>query len=365
MTIVKLKLKFLSVNSLHSFLFLFCLCFFISPSIASAKTPAEYRKNITEAKTAIEDFLYLDAETMPPRDYLKFERETLATIRAKIPASEKIQWENGTIETNNQWLADKLDRLERESPASEEKRFDVLGEILERLEALEQKVGEMENPSASNRTKDEDKRKLSEILQREEYRKPEEKKPGLIEEIIDRVTKWFEEMFPRSGAPQPSTDDSGYSSFAFVLQMLLYALILGAIGFLIYRFAPLFTNKFRSREKREKKERVVLGERLAEGETAQNLFAEAERLASAGNLRGAIRKGYIASLCELSERKIIRLSQHKTNRDYLRDLSKQNDLYENMRGLTNDYERHWYGFATAEETDWEEFKGRYKQTISS
>ena len=340
------------------------LCFLFSPPIAAAKTPAEYRQNIRQARTLIEDFIFLDAADMPARDYQKLERETLSEIRRRVPATEKIEWESGTVETNNRWLADKLDRFEREPPNSE-KRFEILDEIVERFDALEQKIGELENPSVSNRTKDEDKRKLAEILQREEYQKPEEKQPGLIEKIIDRVMKWLEEMFPRSNAPASSTNDSGFSSFAFFLQMLLYAVILGAIGFLVYRFAPLFSDLYLHKGKTVKKERVVLGERLAAHETAQNLFAEAERMASAGNLRGAIRKGYVAFLCELSDRKIIGLSQHKTNRDYLRDVRQQNDLYENMSGLTNNYERHWYGFDAADEKDWEEFKGRYKRAISN
>ena len=82
-------------------------------------------------------------------------------------------------------------------------------------------------------------------------------------------------------------------------------------------------------------------------------------------MRGAIRKGYIALLCELSERKIIGLSQHKTNRDYLKDVRKQNELYKNMSGLTNNYERHWYGFDSAEETDWEEFRNGYRKAVGS
>ncbi|MCA1638274.1 MAG: DUF4129 domain-containing protein [Acidobacteria bacterium] len=84
-----------------------------------------------------------------------------------------------------------------------------------------------------------------------------------------------------------------------------------------------------------------------------------------GNLRGAIRKGYIALLCELGDRKIIGLSRHKTNRDYLRDVSKRRELYENMNGLTNNFERHWYGFDVTQEKDWEEFRNRYKQIITN
>ncbi|HLM60131.1 MAG TPA: DUF4129 domain-containing protein [Pyrinomonadaceae bacterium] len=360
----QLKLNLSSVNTLCAVLLPLFLCLLFSPLNIYAKTPAEYRKSIEETIMLIEDFVYLDVETVSPQNYLKLERETLAKVRAKLPVTEKIEWQNGTIETNNLWLADKLDRFERE-PRSSEKRFEVLGEIIERLEALERKMDELENSSVSNRAKDEDKRKLAQILQREEYQKPEEKQPSLFEKLFDSLMKWLEEMFPRSNAPAAASDNSGFSSFAFILQMLLYAVILGSIGFLVYRFAPLFATKYRVREKREKKERVVLGERLAANETAQNLFAEAERLASAGNLRDAIRKGYIAFLCELSDRKVIGLSQHKTNRDYLRDVRKKDELYENMSGLTNNYERHWYGFDAAEEKDWEEFKGRYKQAVGN
>jgi hypothetical protein len=147
--------------------------------------------------------------------------------------------------------------------------------------------------------------------------------------------------------------------------MLLYAVVLGAIGFLIYRFAPFFISKYRLKERGEKQERVILGERLAADETSQNLFSEAERLAREGNLRGAIRKGYIALLFELSERKTIRLSQHKTNRDYLLDVRQQNDLYQNMSGLTNNFERHWYGSDAAEEKDWDDFKEEYRKAVGS
>lgn len=141
--------------------------------------------------------------------------------------------------------------------------------------------------------------------------------------------------------------------------------MLGFIAFLIYRFAPFFAERFRRREREEKGERVILGEKLGSDEDARTLFDEAENLARSGNLRAAIRKGYIALLCELSDRKIIGLAQHKTNRDYLRDVRKRDELYRNMHGLTSSFERHWYGFDDASETDWNEFKQTYFQAIKS
>jgi hypothetical protein len=332
-----------------------------SPHSISAVTLTEYRKNIREAKVLIINLMNPDVEDLSYEDFQKLERKTVTELRSKLPVRETIEWENSSLETNNQWLADKLDKFEKESPDAPQ-RWETLTEISERLDALEVKIEELENPATAARAKDEDKRKLVEILRREEYQKPKEKQPSLFEKMYLWLMEWLAKMFPR---PNISPSSTGFQSLSFVLQMLLYALILSAIGFLIYRFAPFFANRFLTRERSEKKERVILGERLAEGETAQNLFSEAERLAREGNLRGAIRKGYIALLCELSDKKIIGLSQHKTNRDYLRDVRKQNELYANMSGLTNNYERHWYGSDDAEERDWEEFRNGYRKAVNS
>nr|MDQ3322014.1 DUF4129 domain-containing protein [Acidobacteriota bacterium] len=231
------------------------------------------------------------------------------------------------------------------------------------LEAIEQKLNELENPSASSRAKDEDKQKLAEILRREEYLKPEKPEESLFQKAWQKIKEWLRQMFPQPKATEP-TEANGFESFSLVLQTILYALVLGVAGFLIYRFAPFLAQKFKRRERKEKSERVILGERLDENETARNLFDEAERLAGAGDLRGAIRKGYIALLCELSDRKIIAPARHKTNRDYLRDVRKSGELYENMNGLTQNFERHWYGSESIEEKDWNEFKNGYKKVVS-
>ncbi|MDQ3710863.1 MAG: hypothetical protein M3388_01385 [Acidobacteriota bacterium] len=335
----------------------------ILPSSIFARTLTAYRANINSAKLLAQNLFSPDTEDESFTDYLKLERETLREIRAKVPASEKIEWQNASVETNNQWLIDNLVRFEKE-PRESPKRSQILIEIIERLDALDKKFDELENPSAQNRTKDEDKQKLAEILRREEYQQAEEKQESFFQKLYRKLIEWLAEFLPR---PNPSTASptAGFGAVSFILQIILYALLFGAIGFLIYRFAPFFAKRFKNKERGEKKERVILGERLREDETAQNLFDEAERLARTGNLRGAIRKGYIALLCELSERKIIGLSQHKTNRDYLKDVRKQNDLYKNMSGLTSNYERHWYGFDSAEETDWEEFRNGYRKAVGS
>jgi hypothetical protein len=80
-------------------------------------------------------------------------------------------------------------------------------------------------------------------------------------------------------------------------------------------------------------------------------------------LRAAIRKAYIAMLCELGDRKILSLAQYKTNRDYLNAVRDKGALYTSMRQLTNMFELHWYGFVPAGEADWDEFRSGYKKVF--
>jgi hypothetical protein len=111
--------------------------------------------------------------------------------------------------------------------------------------------------------------------------------------------------------------------------------------------------------------RIVLGERLEPDQTAADLLAQAESLARNGDLRGAIRKAYIALLCELGDRKIVSLAQHTTNRDYLNSVRERVHLYSSMRRLTSSFELHWYGFQPPAENDWNEFRSGYQQALKA
>lgn len=337
------------------------ICVLLAAFSIAAATPGEYKKNVQTARALTAELSeYIDAtENLADID-AKYEKELVAGIRRSLPAAEKIESQGTTIETSNEWLDAELSVYASENDLS--KRGEILTAIGERLAAVEEKLAELENPKAASRTKDEDKQKLAEILQRAEYQKPEQKQEGLLQRWWRALTDWFAEIFPRPKIPAPSAP--GSQSFSFVLQILLYALVLGVIGFLLYRFAPRFLQRRGNGGKSEKKERVILGERIAAGDSAENLFGEAEALARAGDLRAAIRKGYVALLCDLSDRRIIGLAQHKTNRDYLRDVRPDRALYEKVSGLTSSFERHWYGAQTAAEEDWNEFREKYRKTVS-
>ena len=338
------------------------LTVFVLSCAANAATLSEYRDNIKHLKEDLNSLIVPDDDWTDEKEQ-NFINEIYEELPELFPAKEKIEWQGEAVETDNEWLINKFTSfkdLEKNDP----KRQQILAEIYERLDAVEQKIIELETATASERTKDEEKQKLAEILKREEYAKPQEQKESVIARAYRRFMEWLRGLFPEPEIQTP-TNPTGFQAIPFFLQILIYALVLALIGFLIYKFAPFLINRFQTREKREKRERVILGEKLAADETSGNLFSEAERMAQAGDLRGAIRKGYIALLCELSDRKIIGLSKNKTNRDYLRDVRKRRELYQNMNGLTNNFERHWYGFQDATENDWNEFKDDYYKAVKS
>jgi len=338
-----------------------CVLIFLFSATGSAATLSEYHKKFHKAKESLDVLLFSDVEDSNKAENLAQERETLRDIRQKFPATEKVELQNTSVEVNNQWLLEGLRNFENERDST--KRSAILSEISERLGAIETKLNELEKATNANRTKDEDKQKLAEILKRPEYQKPLEKEESFFQIMWREFKEWLAKFFPNLNLnPAPQT---GFGALSFLLQIVIYGLVLGLIGFLIYRFAPFLRKRFKQKEKKEKGVRVILGEMLAADETSDNLFAEAERLAREGNLRAAIRKGYIALLCELADRKIIGLAQHKTNRDYLRDVCGQQKLHQNMNRLTGSFERHWYGFDSADERDWEDFRHGYKRAISS
>jgi hypothetical protein len=294
------------------------------------------------------------------REYIN--REFVGQVRRDFPAAERIEWDGGTVEATNEWLLNKTRELEGEADAG--KRLLAVVEIREYLSAVLYKLDELEQETASGRTKDQDKQKLGEILRREEYQKPPEKQESVFQKWLREFFEWLESLFPKpSGPPQ------GFSGMGFLtvlLQVVVYGTLLVVLGLLIYKVAPmLFPNLKRSRKPKKKKDRVILGEKLGEDATATDLFAEAERLAREGNLRGAIRKGYIALLCDLSDRKVIGLARNKTNRDYLRDVRARRDLHPKMKSVTDTFERHWYGFQESADRDWAQFCEDYQDAIKS
>lgn len=320
----------------------------------------DYRERLELAQKDVDALMVEVAKVKIGNGDTKRIAEIIKQLRERFPSGQTLDVPGSTIEIDTGWLNSELDDLERRVNLSE--KGAILIGIKERLASIDDRIEELEMAAAAERSKDEDKQKLAEILKRQEYQKPEPPKESLLQRWLREFIEWLSGAFPRPEVAPSSA--GGLSSISFFLQLLLYALVAAAIGFLIYRFVPFFANRFGRRSTKKKRDRVILGEVIAADASAHELFSEADDLARSGNLRLAIRKGYIALLCELSDRKLIGLARHKTNRDYLRDVRKRPQLFENMSGITNSFERHWYGFQEIEPGEWEDFRSTYQRAVN-
>ena len=295
-------------------------------------------------------------------DYEEYDARQAATLRGlrqAIPPHETVEWNGTTIRVDNTWLDQALKDYEKLS-ATDSRRTEALARITERLYALGERMTETEGrEQVASASKDEDRRRLAAILERDEYKKKRVEK-GALARLWERFVRWLENLLPESRPLAPG--QSRLSSRA--AQVIVFGLALAVITFVLWRYVPRLLRLRSGGKKRDKQgARVVLGETLAADQTASDLLADAEALARAGNLRGAIRKGYIALLCELSDRRVISLAQHKTNRDYLRAVQDHSALHSEMQQLTDSFENHWYGFATATPEDWAAFRALYRQAL--
>lgn len=213
-------------------------------------------------------------------------------------------------------------------------------------------------PKTKTRDKEAEKAKMNEILHRDEFsKKPPE------ESAIERFFNWLFNQEPQKKEPQKQIKP--ITPLAQVIQYLVIGIAFAAIAFVLWKLVPRFLRRERKAKKEKRKPRVILGEKLEEDQTSADLLAEADKLARAGDIRGAIRKGYIALLCELGDRKVLSLEQYKTNRDYLRDVRTRIMLYATMEQMTNTFERHWYGFEPTNESDWNNFRNNYQQAVKN
>ncbi|CAN5782316.1 hypothetical protein BH24ACI3_BH24ACI3_12120 [soil metagenome] len=332
-----------------------------SAASISATTVAEYREDIDGARSIIWDMLSELAIVEPGQTPGAFNAEDVAEIREMLPVSATIKTNNGEQEVSHTWIHAKLDEFVTSNDMM--KRAAILGGIDERLVSIETKIAQLERAAENGRrNKDEEKQRLAEILAREEFQKPAGKQESMFERWLASFLQWLDSLFRRPSGERSSID--GMPNLAFWLQIVLFTLVIGLIIFAAFRLLPAIFPSLRRRQKEAKDDRVILGDRIATDENASVLFDEAERLARSGDIRGAIRKGYIAILCELSDRKMIGLARNKTNRDYLRDVRARRELHEDMRTLTGSFESHWYGLQDSDAVAWENFRAKYKEAIA-
>jgi Domain of unknown function (DUF4129) len=349
---------------LHTARYFFAIALLVvaaSSVLAVTASLADYRQRISQAENEIARLRrsYSEPDRWPEQDIAA----AIAHVREDLPGKEIVSANDIRVDVDNTWLHEALRDYEAANH-SDQQSADALNRINERLLALEDRLKEIDTGNSLNATsKDDNKARLAEILRRPEYNQKVEETSAL-ERLWIEFLRWLlrvlNRIFPRMQPIQPGSA----MAISRIAQVLVVAIALAIIAYVAWKLLPRFLSG-RSKKKTVKQEaRIVLGERLEPDQTAADLFAQAEALARSGDLRAAIRKAYIALLCELGDRKLISLAQHKTNRDYLNAV-RETRLYQTMRPLTTSFENHWYGFVPAGENDWNEFRSGYQKSVSS
>jgi hypothetical protein len=345
---------------------------------ARAATLADYRARVHAAAAPLEALAAFyerlarfekeqpevwEKEGFDPDEALELpgrEQATDARVRGLLPAKEQVEWTGRPLEVDNSWLHAALEDYKR--AGSREERVGVLRAAASRLRALEARLAELEGGGAdAGVDKDAERGRLNAILRAPEFgREARQQSGNALQRLIRDFFEWVLGLLPDGPALRP-----GASTRATLLtQVVVFGLCLAVLAYVARRLWLRRGRGGRSLGLR-RGARVVLGERLEADETSSDLLEEAERLARAGDLRGAIRKAYVALLCELGDRGLVRLAQHKTNRDYLSAVRRAAPpgLYTEMLPLTFDFEVHWYGLRDASDSDWESFRARCRRAL--
>jgi hypothetical protein len=329
-------------------------CVIAPLTLANTATLDDYQHRVTAAATLVDELRDAGEDESNPQPE-NFITTNLTRVRQMLPAKETVTLDGLSVAIDNSWLHEELSAYEKASLTT--KRSESLARMAERLHAIDERIQEIHRRNTVSTDKDAEKGRLAEILRRPEYisKAPE---GSALERVLERIVRWIAKLFPNIKPMKPG----GSLWIARIAQILVVGVCLAAVAFLVWRYGPRFMQG-RRKKKKKREARIILGERLEPDQTSADLLAQADALARNGDLRSAIRKAYIALLCELGDRKLISIAQYKTNRDYLYSVRDKGSLYSSMRKLTASFELHWYGLVPAGENDWTDFRNDYQKTL--
>jgi hypothetical protein len=331
-------------------------CVFAPLAFANAATLDDYQHRVGAAAALVDELREAGEDESNPQPE-NFITTNLTRVQQMLPAKETVTLDGLTVAVDNSWLYEELSAYEKASTTLT--RSELLARMAERLHAIDERIQELHRRNTvSASDKDADKGRLAEILRRPEYISKAPEGRSALEQLVERIARWIAKLFPQIKPIQPG----GSAWIAKIAQILVVGICIAAVAFLIWRYGPRFMQG-RRKKKKKREARIILGERLEPDQTSADLLAQADALARNGDLRSAIRKAYIALLCELGDRKLISIAQSKTNRDYLYSVRDKGSLYSSMRKLTASFELHWYGLVPAGENDWNDFRNDYHKTL--
>jgi hypothetical protein len=107
---------------------------------------------------------------------------------------------------------------------------------------------------------------------------------------------------------------------------------------------------------------LAVGEEGEEGAlTAGIALQKAQASSSLGDYRTAVRYLYLSSLLQLEERGLLPYDRSRTNREYLRSLSRLPLLAAILRDVVDVFDRVWYGYQPMDEDSYNRFARRVEE----
>ncbi|HEX8998729.1 MAG TPA: DUF4129 domain-containing protein [Blastocatellia bacterium] len=328
----------------------FLLAFLLAAPAFAAASAEEYAERLRQAEKVADNLI--EGEPSPVEIVA-----TMNSIKELLPQREDVEMNGQVIRADNSWLHEAINLVIKNANGDDEQVRSMLVEIADRLFQLEQRVSASQKQGGS--AGQDQAGQLERILARPEY-VPEEKKESSIRQWVNKLWSNFMSLLARLFGGRRSSPDGfgqgGVSTFRIVITLILLAAASFGLVKLLRRLQR------RSRKNKDDDVREVLGEELADDVTAAELLTNANELARQGDFRSAIRRAYIALLCDLEQRGKVHLHRAKTNRDYLDEL-KPEPLYPAFSIMTGAFEHVWYGHEQATESEYTDFITLYQETV--
>jgi hypothetical protein len=174
---------------------------------------------------------------------------------------------------------------------------------------------------------------LDTVLARPEFQvTPTE--PNLIEQVRQRIAAFINDVVLDFFLFDTGLDGADFL-LTVVLPLLTGIALVVVIVLAIRRLRSDFVRQTAVDEKAWQ-----TGEQL----TAATAYQQAQTTSGAGDYRTAVRYLYLSTLLALDERDILRYDRAATNREYLRRVAHQPDLYRLLQDVVDVFDRVWYGF---------------------
>ncbi|HZF38624.1 MAG TPA: DUF4129 domain-containing protein [Blastocatellia bacterium] len=337
--------------------FYFAIAFLVSlcalpVSAQGRSTVGDYANRLAQAERAVNETL----ERNSPASELA---PLTSEVKRLLPASEEVEFNGAITRVDNAWLHEAMNNVAKTAEGDAERRLPLLGEISARLARLRQSVKAAQ--TAEDPALQDQRARLDNILARPEYQSEEKRESAIarwIRQMMESIARLLMKLFGGSSARAPQTGGAG---LVLILRALLFLVVIAALIFGAVKLARRFQARQKPAEEAETRE--ALGEVIAEDATAADLFAMASDLARQGEYRKAIRRAYIALLCDFDQRGKLRLGRSKTNRDYLDAMRSEQRIYPTFSVMTFAFERAWYGQERATEEEFQNFVTLYQEAI--